>query len=216
MAPAPRCAAVEPADDRRRHGSPDGVRDRLRRLRRGRADDRAAAVDADRPFAPVEGPGPLPEPVATGSSRTTGAATAARTARRTPTPTAMRDGSATSSAVMDATDTAAAILVGLCGDGVWRAIELAAAEPGARPRDRRLRGRRPAPRRRRTRGRSQWSFDDELPTDEGWAKLNRHYLAGATTRASRGSSSRRSRPSRIRPSRSRTPSSGRSTARSTR
>ena len=29
--------------------------------------------------------------------------------------------------------------------------------------------------RRRIRGGSQYSFDDELPTDEGWAKLNRHY-----------------------------------------
>ena len=23
--------------------------------------------------------------------------------------------------------------------------------------------------------RTQWSFEDELPTDEGWAKINRHY-----------------------------------------
>jgi len=76
--------------------------------------------------------------------------------------------------VMDATGTDAAVLVGLCGDGVWRAIELAAARP------------------ERVLGivafapgvplltpphawKTAWSFEDELPTDEGWAKLNRHY-----------------------------------------
>ena len=31
--------------------------------------------------------------------------------------------------VMDATGTPAAVLVGLCGDGVWRAIQLAARAP---------------------------------------------------------------------------------------
>ncbi len=77
--------------------------------------------------------------------------------------------------VMDATDTAAAILVGLCGDGVWRAIELAAAKPE------RVLGivafaagvpllSPPHP------WKVQWSFEDELPTDEGWAKVNRHYF----------------------------------------
>jgi pimeloyl-ACP methyl ester carboxylesterase len=77
-------------------------------------------------------------------------------------------------AVMDATGTAAAVLVGLCGDGVWRAIQLAAARPE------RVRGivafatgvpllSPPHP------WRVQWSFDDVLPTDEGWAKVNRHY-----------------------------------------
>ena len=65
--------------------------------------------------------------------------------------------------------------VGLCGDGVWRSIQLAATRPervlgivafaagvpllvAAAP----VEGRRA-------------SFDDELPTDEGWAKQNRHY-----------------------------------------
>jgi pimeloyl-ACP methyl ester carboxylesterase len=77
-------------------------------------------------------------------------------------------------AVMDATETRAAVLVGLCGDGVWRAIQLAAARPE------RVRGivafatgvpllSPPHP------WRVQWSFDDVLPTDEGWAKVNRHY-----------------------------------------
>ena len=77
-------------------------------------------------------------------------------------------------AVMDATGTGGAILVGLCGDGVWRAIQLAAAKPA------RVVGivafaagvpllSPPHP------WRVQWSFDDELPTDDGWAKVNRHY-----------------------------------------
>jgi pimeloyl-ACP methyl ester carboxylesterase len=77
-------------------------------------------------------------------------------------------------AVMDATDTAQAVLVGLCGDGVWRAIEFAAANPA------RVLGivafavgvpmlAPPHP------WKVTHSFDDELPTDEGWAKVNRHY-----------------------------------------
>ena len=78
-------------------------------------------------------------------------------------------------AVMDATASESAVLVGLCSDGVWRAIELAAAKParvlgivsfaagvpGMAP---------PHP------FKVQWSFEDELPTDEGWAKLNQHYF----------------------------------------
>lgn len=76
-------------------------------------------------------------------------------------------------AVMDATGTPVAVLVGLCGDGVWRAIRLAAARP------------------ERVRGivafavgvpllspRHPWregvSFEDDLPTYEGWAWINRH------------------------------------------
>jgi pimeloyl-ACP methyl ester carboxylesterase len=77
-------------------------------------------------------------------------------------------------AVMDATGTDAAVLIGLCGDGVWRAIELAAAKPE------RVQGivafaagvpllAPPHP------WKVAWSFDDELPTDEGWAKQNRYY-----------------------------------------
>ncbi len=77
--------------------------------------------------------------------------------------------------VMDATGTDTAVLVGLCSDGVWRAIELAAARPE------RVLGivafapgvpllSPPHP------WRVQWSFEDELPTDEGWAKVNRHYF----------------------------------------
>jgi pimeloyl-ACP methyl ester carboxylesterase len=75
--------------------------------------------------------------------------------------------------VMDATGTAAAVLVGLCGDGVWRAIQLAADHPE------RVTGivafaagvphlAPPHP------WKVQWDFDEELPTDEGWAKVNAH------------------------------------------
>jgi pimeloyl-ACP methyl ester carboxylesterase len=76
--------------------------------------------------------------------------------------------------VLDATGTDRAILVGLCSDGVWRAILLAASRPE------RVEGivafavgvpRLSPPHPHYTR----WSFDDELPTDDGWAKLNRHY-----------------------------------------
>jgi pimeloyl-ACP methyl ester carboxylesterase len=77
-------------------------------------------------------------------------------------------------AVMDATGTASAVIVGLCADGVWRALELAARTP------------------ERVNGivafaigvprlspvhpwKLEYSFDDVLSTDEGWAKVNRHY-----------------------------------------
>ena len=77
-------------------------------------------------------------------------------------------------AVMDATATARAVLVGLCSDGVWRSIRLAASTPErvegivafavgvprlSKPHPHYL----------------EWSFGDELRTDDGWAKLNRHY-----------------------------------------
>ena len=76
--------------------------------------------------------------------------------------------------VLDATGTDRAVLVGLCGDGVWRAIRLAAAMPE------RVLGivafavgvpllSPPHP------FRVEHSFDDELATDEGWAKVNRHF-----------------------------------------
>jgi len=76
--------------------------------------------------------------------------------------------------VLDATDTPSAVFVGLCGDGVWRSIQLAAIEPE------RVLGivafgtgvpllTPPHP------WRVQYDFDAELPTEEGWAKVNRHY-----------------------------------------
>jgi pimeloyl-ACP methyl ester carboxylesterase len=77
-------------------------------------------------------------------------------------------------AVMAATATARAVLVGLCTDGVWRAIRLASECPE------RVEGivafavgvPRLMPPHPRPKG---WSFEDELPTDDGWAKENAHY-----------------------------------------
>src|SRR5689334_5510641 len=78
--------------------------------------------------------------------------------------------------VMDATETERAIVVGLCTDGVWRAIRLAAEKP-----DRVLgivafavgvpRIAPPQPHYVA----SGKVFDEVLPTTEGWAKNNRHY-----------------------------------------
>jgi pimeloyl-ACP methyl ester carboxylesterase len=78
--------------------------------------------------------------------------------------------------VLDATDTASAVLVGLCVDGVWRAIRLAAERP------------------ERVLGivafgigvprltpshdhyiQAAGRFDEELASDDGWAKYNRHH-----------------------------------------
>ena len=78
--------------------------------------------------------------------------------------------------VMDATGTASAVLVGLCVDGVWRAIRLAAQQPA------RVRGivafsvgvPRIAPAQPHYVEASK-HFDEELPSYEGWAKMNRHY-----------------------------------------
>ena len=76
-------------------------------------------------------------------------------------------------AVMDATDTARALLVGLCFDGVWRAVRLAAEAPE------RVAGivafaigvpyLTPA--------HPWWGgdrFEAELPSYDGWYKVNRH------------------------------------------
>jgi len=78
--------------------------------------------------------------------------------------------------VMDATGTASAVLVGLCVDGVWRAIRLAAEQPE------RIRGivafavgvPRIAPAQPHYVEASK-HFDEELPSYEGWAKMNRHH-----------------------------------------
>ena len=78
------------------------------------------------------------------------------------------------SAVLDDTGTDAAVLVGLCGDGVWHSILFAGTHPE------RVLGivafavgvpllSPPHP------WRVRYSTTDELPTDEGWAKLNTHY-----------------------------------------
>ena len=75
--------------------------------------------------------------------------------------------------VLDATGTERAVLVGLCGDAVWPAMQLAAADPD------RVLGivafavgvpllSPPHP------WRVAHSFDEELPSYEGWATINRH------------------------------------------
>jgi pimeloyl-ACP methyl ester carboxylesterase len=78
--------------------------------------------------------------------------------------------------VLDATGTDRAVLVGLCGDGVWRSIRLASEQP-----DRVLgivafavgvpRLTPPQPHY----ATASATFDDELPTSDGWAKYNRHH-----------------------------------------
>jgi pimeloyl-ACP methyl ester carboxylesterase len=79
-------------------------------------------------------------------------------------------------AVMDATGTERAVLVGLCVDGVWRSIRLAAEQPErvlgivafavgvprlARPQPHYVA--------------ASATFDEELPAYEGWQKMNRHH-----------------------------------------
>ena len=79
-------------------------------------------------------------------------------------------------AVMDATETDSAVLVGLCVDGVWRSIRIAAQQPD------RVLGivafavgvPRLAPSQPHYVSASA-SFGEELPTTEGWAKYNRHH-----------------------------------------
>ncbi len=79
-------------------------------------------------------------------------------------------------AVLDASGTARAVLVGLCIDGVWRSIRFAAANPD------RVLGivafgigvPRIAPAQPHY-VESSAVFEDELPTTEGWAKMNRHH-----------------------------------------
>ena len=78
--------------------------------------------------------------------------------------------------VMDATDTKSAVLAGICHDGVWPSIVLAASEPervqgiiAFAPGIRLgpvLAARAPA----------IAKFEDELDSYEGWFKLNRHYI----------------------------------------
>jgi pimeloyl-ACP methyl ester carboxylesterase len=81
-------------------------------------------------------------------------------------------------AVMDATGTETAVLVGLCVDGVWRSIRFAAQHPA------RAQGivafSIGVPRLAPTQPHyvsAAASFEEELPTSDGWAKYNRHYWA---------------------------------------
>jgi pimeloyl-ACP methyl ester carboxylesterase len=79
-------------------------------------------------------------------------------------------------AVMDATKTDRAVLVGLCVDGVWRSIRLAAERP------QRVLGivafsvgvpRLAPPQPHYVEAGA--AFEDELETSDGWAKMNRHH-----------------------------------------
>jgi pimeloyl-ACP methyl ester carboxylesterase len=79
--------------------------------------------------------------------------------------------------VLDATDTKAAILVGLCGDGVWPAIQLAASDPervlgivAFGPGIPKLTPQTPE------RAAAIEVFEQELESYEGWFKFNRHYI----------------------------------------
>ena len=195
-------AAARPIGRRR---APDGVRHRLRRVRRGRADDRAPAVGADRPLAPVEGPDPVPEPALPGRRPSTGAATAARTGRRSR--RVPSDGyPATSRAVMDATGTAAR----RCSSGCAA---------------RRLACRRARRRRARSGSRASWrspsvcrcltpphpwrastAFEASSPSLRGLGQGQPARLAARLRGLRSSSSSTRSLPSRTRPSCSRTSS----------
>ena len=164
----PRIAPGRPSADGRRPA-------RLRRLRQRRSDDPAPAFDADRPFATVEGPDPVPRPVATASSRSTAAAMAAPTARPTRPPTATTGSPGDIAAVMDATEHRAAVT-----GRPLRRRRLAGPPAGgpaarARRRDRRVRHRRARGSRRPTPGSLDGLRSTTLPSDEGWAKLNRHY-----------------------------------------
>jgi pimeloyl-ACP methyl ester carboxylesterase len=97
---------------------------------------------------------------------------------RPTTPDAYHDDRMTSdiAAVMDATHTDRAVLIGLCVDGVWRAIRLAAEQPE------RVLGvvafsvgvPRLAPAQDHYVAAAA-TFEQELPVYEGWTKYNRHY-----------------------------------------
>ena len=79
--------------------------------------------------------------------------------------------------VMDATGTNSAVLVGLCHDGVWPSIVLAASDPervdGILAFAPGVRLGKPIA----VRAAAVAKFDEELPSYDGWFKMNRHYIA---------------------------------------
>ena len=79
-------------------------------------------------------------------------------------------------AVLDATETEQAVLVGICGDGVWPSLEIAAARPervlGIVAIGTGVHQLAPVPAHRRE---AVATFDDVLENPAGWQKLNRHY-----------------------------------------
>ena len=173
-----RVARARPSRRPDRHGRrPDGVRIAYEVYGAGDPTIVLLPVGADRPLAAVEGPGPVPQPPLPGRRRTTAAATAARTGR--PTPEAYHDDRFVDDleAVMDATGTPRAVLVGLCGDGVWRAIRLrggparTASSGSSRSRSASRGSSPPHP---LASSQSRRSTTSCRPY-EGWAKVNRHY-----------------------------------------
>ena len=162
----------------------DGVKIGYEVFGSGVADDPAAADLGDRALAALEGAGRLPGAGTSGSSPSTRAATAAATGRPTQPRTPPARPPRTRVAVLDATGTDAAVAVGL-SLGAGPLLGLAARHPervlGAvfvaaalglddPPTDR-----------------PNYSFTDELDTDEGWAGTT-STTGGATGRASSTSS----------------------------
>ena len=178
----------------------------LRGLRRGRADGPAAADVVDHPLAPLEDADPVPRAplprrhVRRARQRPLGPA-------RRPTAYAEREFAADALAVLDATGTERAVLV------VALARRAASAAPRRRApgagRRRRLHRPGAAARRGARRCRSARPlWDDELDTDEGWAKYNAPLLAARLPRLPRVLLLADASPSRTRRSRSRTASAG--------
>ncbi len=82
-------------------------------------------------------------------------------------------------AVMDATSTEAAVLAGICGDGVWPSVQLAATHPERALGIVALAPGIPMitpPHPFKAAALEHWDEEPERP--EGWAKYNRHYIRG--------------------------------------
>ena len=113
----------------------DGVRVFYEVYGERRADDPAAADLVDHPLAALEGADPVPRAPLPRASRSTGAATAAPTGRAASTAYAEREFAADALAVMDATGTERAVLVGaLGGRAVGAAARRRASRAGRGPR----------------------------------------------------------------------------------
>ena len=151
----------------------DGVRVFFEVYGTGRADRPPAADVVDHPLAAVEGADPVPGARTSASSRSTGAATAAPTARRSRRPTTSGSSPRTRSPCWTRPRPRAPSIVGY-SLGAQRGLILAADHPervdGRRLHRPGLRGRRQAARRAR-----RFTWEDEHDTDEGWAKYNKHF-----------------------------------------
>ena len=132
----------------------------------------------DLALAPVEGRRSTTWRGTSGSSSTTGAATACPTI-----PTRRQDGSASAArddclAVMDATGTEAAVLVGICHDGVFPSIAagglpIRSASSASSPSAPACRW---SARHSNSALRRVAVFDQVLESNEGWFKYNEHYI----------------------------------------